>query len=79
MVYKCKMCGASLDIEEGHSVVTCEFCGTQQTVNSFDDEKKTHSLNAQMHLDLKMNLIKRPAFMKPLLPNFLKRQKLIGA
>lgn len=39
-VYKCKMCGGTLDVTEGQSVITCEFCGTTQTVHSFDDEKK---------------------------------------
>ena len=34
------MCGASIDIVEGQNVVTCEFCGTTQTVHSFDNEKK---------------------------------------
>ena len=40
--YKCKMCGGALEVEEGKSVITCEFCGTTQTVHSFDDEKKNH-------------------------------------
>ena len=39
-VYKCKMCGASIEVKEGQSIVTCEFCDTCQTVHSFDNEKK---------------------------------------
>ena len=39
-VFKCKMCGGTIDIEEGQKIVTCEFCGTTQTVYSFDNEKK---------------------------------------
>ena len=39
-VYKCKMCGGDLNIEEGVSVVECEFCGSRQTVPTADNEKK---------------------------------------
>lgn len=39
-IYKCKMCGGALEVEEGQKVVTCDFCGTSQTVYSFDNEKK---------------------------------------
>ena len=37
---KCKMCGGDLDIVEGSTVCVCEYCGTKQTVPSFDSEKK---------------------------------------
>ena len=40
IVYKCKMCGANLNIEEGASICTCEYCDTTQTVPKADDEKK---------------------------------------
>ena len=26
-VYKCKMCGGTLNVNEGDKVVVCEFCG----------------------------------------------------
>lgn len=39
-VIKCKMCGGDLNIEKNISVAECEYCGTQQTVPSADDEKK---------------------------------------
>lgn len=39
-VLKCKMCGATLEAEEGKSVVTCDYCGSVQTVPAADDEKK---------------------------------------
>lgn len=37
---KCKMCGGSLEIQEGMTVCECEYCGTKQTVPSVDNEKK---------------------------------------
>lgn len=39
-VYKCKMCGGTIEVTEGQKVVTCEYCGATQTVHSFDNEKK---------------------------------------
>lgn len=38
--FKCKMCGGNLELEDGVTVVECEYCGTRQTVPSADDEKK---------------------------------------
>ena len=33
-VFKCKMCGATLEAEEGRSVGTCDYCGSVQTLPS---------------------------------------------
>lgn len=40
MIYKCKMCGGDLDVQEGASVCVCAYCGTTQTVPNLDSEKK---------------------------------------
>jgi len=39
-VFRCKMCGASLDIVPGMEVCECESCGTAQTLPKFDDDKR---------------------------------------
>ena len=39
-IFKCKMCGANLNITEESTVVECEYCGSVQTVPKVDDEKK---------------------------------------
>lgn len=39
-VIKCKMCGGDLSIQPGVSVAECEYCRTQQTVPSADNDKK---------------------------------------
>ena len=39
-VFKCKMCGGELALEEGKSIAQCEYCGSLQTVPSADNEKK---------------------------------------
>ena len=33
-VFKCKMCGGELDVQEGQTIATCDYCGTKQTVPS---------------------------------------------
>lgn len=39
-IIKCKMCGGNLEINENVTVAECEYCGTQQTVPTADNEKK---------------------------------------
>ncbi len=39
-IFKCKMCGGDLDINENDSVCRCGYCGTQQTVPSLNDDRK---------------------------------------
>ena len=45
MVFKCKMCDASLNIQEGDKITTCEYCGTTQTVPQFSDERIANLYN----------------------------------
>lgn len=46
-VYKCKMCGAQLEVSDGKTVVTCEYCGSKQTVPNNDDERKENLFTGQ--------------------------------
>ena len=36
--FRCKMCGGSLEIPEGVSSCTCDYCGTKQTIPTVKDE-----------------------------------------
>lgn len=38
-VFKCKMCGGTLEISGGQSVIICDYCGTQQTLPRLNDER----------------------------------------
>ncbi len=49
MVFKCKMCDASLNIQEGDKITTCEYCGTTQTVPQFSDERIANLYNRADH------------------------------
>ncbi len=48
-IFKCKMCGGSLDIEEGISVIECEYCGTKQTLPKLDDDRKANLYDRANH------------------------------
>ena len=44
-ILKCKMCGGNLEVDGTDKVVTCPYCGSQQTVPSSDSEKKVKLYN----------------------------------
>lgn len=37
-IFKCKMCGGTLEINDGESIAICEYCGTKQTIPTAKDE-----------------------------------------
>ena len=39
-VWKCKFCGAPLEVPESGAVASCEYCGVKQTVPKLDDERR---------------------------------------
>lgn len=38
-VFKCKMCGGRLEVDEHSRIVECEYCGTRQTLPKMENEK----------------------------------------
>ena len=40
MLFKCKMCGGELNIEENMDICICPYCKTKQTIPNTDDEKE---------------------------------------
>ena len=48
-IFKCKICGGSLDIDKSSSVATCEYCGTKQTLPKFDDERRANLYDRANH------------------------------
>lgn len=39
MVFKCKICGGSLDVKQGEKITVCEYCGVRQSISSFIEPK----------------------------------------
>lgn len=48
-VFKCKMCGGALEINNNETVVTCEYCGTQQTLPKLDDDRRANLYDRANH------------------------------
>lgn len=42
MIFKCKMCGGTIEFEHGATVGVCDSCGTKQTLPKLTDDKKTN-------------------------------------
>ncbi len=47
--FKCKMCGGALEIQEGLTVIECEYCGTKQTLPKLDDERRANLYDRANH------------------------------
>ena len=48
-VFKCKICGGALEIDNAQSVATCEYCGTKQTLPRLDDERRANLYDRANH------------------------------
>ena len=48
-VFKCKMCGAALNLQGDEKIIECEFCGTQQTLPRLTDETRENLYDRANH------------------------------
>lgn len=48
-IFKCKMCGGTLEIQSGETVAVCEYCGTRQTLPKLDDDRKANLYDRANH------------------------------
>ncbi len=48
-IFKCKMCGGTLEISEHQTVAECEYCGTRQTLPRLNDERKANLYDRANH------------------------------
>ena len=44
-VFRCKMCGAPMTIDDGIGVVQCEYCGSSQTIPNRRDDAAVNMFN----------------------------------
>ena len=68
-VFKCKMCGGSLEISEGMKVCECEYCGTTQTVPSQKDENIQALFNRANILRMKSEFDKAEQLYEKIIQN----------
>ena len=48
-VFKCKMCGGTIEFNPGDTVGVCDSCGTKQTLPRLDNEKKANLYDRANH------------------------------
>lgn len=48
-VFKCKMCGGTIDFEQGSTIGVCDHCGTKQTLPRLDNDRKTNLYDRANH------------------------------
>lgn len=52
-IYKCKMCGGTIEFEKGDTVGVCDSCGTKQTLPKTNDDVLSNLFNRANNLRLK--------------------------
>ena len=48
-IFKCKICGGTLEITDGASIAECEYCGTKQTLPRLNDDRKINLYDRANH------------------------------
>ncbi len=48
-IFKCKMCGGTLEFEPGATVGICDYCGTKQTLPRLDDDRRANLYDRANH------------------------------
>ena len=48
-IYKCKMCGGTIEFEQGATVGVCDSCGTKQTLPRLDDDRRANLYDRANH------------------------------
>ena len=49
IVFKCKMCGGDLRIDENSTTAVCEYCGTEQTLPKLSEERSVNLYDRANH------------------------------
>ena len=48
-IFKCKMCGGTVEFEQGAGVGVCDSCGTKQTLPRLEDERRANLYDRANH------------------------------
>ena len=48
-LFKCKMCGGTIEFEQGATVGVCDSCGTKQTLPRLDDDRRANLYDRANH------------------------------
>lgn len=48
-IFKCKMCGGALSVQDGQSVIVCDYCSTSQTLPRLNTERRAQLYDRANH------------------------------
>lgn len=48
-IFKCKMCGGTIEFEQGATIGVCDSCGTKQTLPRLDDDRRANMYDRANH------------------------------
>ncbi len=69
-VFKCKMCGGALEVQENATVATCQYCGAQQTLPKIDSERILALFSRANNLRLKGEFDKAAGIYESIISEF---------
>ena len=69
-VFKCKMCGGALEVQENATVATCQYCGAQQTLPKIDSERIWALFSRANNLRLKGEFDKAAGIFESIISEF---------
>ena len=69
-IFKCKICGGDLNIQEGATICVCEYCETKQTIPALDNEKKLNLFNRANRLRLNSEFDKAASIYESIIAEF---------
>ncbi len=69
-VFKCKICGANLELKGTESVCICDFCETYQTLPRFDDDRKIALFTRANNLRIKSEFDKAEGIYESIVTEF---------
>ncbi len=78
VVYKCKMCGGTIEFNQGDTVGVCDSCGTKQTLPRLDDDKKANLYDRATIFGETMTLIRQWEYMSRYSTRTTPRRRPIG-
>ncbi|MBR3818137.1 MAG: TIR domain-containing protein [Clostridia bacterium] len=69
-IFKCKMCGGDLEVSEEIKIIECDYCGTNQTVPTADNEKKINLFNRANRLRMSNEFDKASGIYESIIVDF---------
>lgn len=59
MIFKCKMCGGTIEFQKGDTIGICDSCGTKQTLPRLDGEDGVTATDALLILQYAVGKIEK--------------------